>query len=105
MHQTPQPERRREMELLSTWLARGNYLPHGYCFTWTPGLLWSMVIADGVIALAYYSIPIALVHLVRKRQDTRFNWIVLLFSGFIFASIMKRVTTKARAIESSQLSL
>jgi len=73
------------MELLSTWLARGNYLPHGYCFTWTPGLLWSMVIADGVIALAYYSIPIALVHLVRKRQDTRFNWIVLLFSAFIFA--------------------
>jgi signal transduction histidine kinase len=65
--------------------ASSSFLPHGYCFTWTPTLLWSMVGADAVIAAAYYSIPLALVVLVRKRRDLSFNWIVLLFSAFIFA--------------------
>jgi PAS domain S-box-containing protein len=67
------------------WLQRGNYLPHGYCFTWTPGLLWSMVGADLTIAASYYSIPVALVYAVRKRPDANFGWILLMFSAFIFA--------------------
>ena len=65
--------------------ASSSFIPHGYCFTWTPSLLWAMVGADSVIALAYYSIPLALVVLVRQRRDLSFNWIMLLFSAFIFA--------------------
>jgi PAS domain S-box-containing protein len=72
-------------EMLTAWLGREGYLPHGYCFTWSPGLLWSMVGADAVIAASYYSIPIVLIQFARRRRDVRFNWILLLFSAFIFA--------------------
>jgi PAS domain S-box-containing protein len=73
------------MGFLSDWLGRGQYLPHGYCITWSPDLLWSMVGADGVIAAAYYSIPFALVTFVRRRGEAPLNGIALLFSAFIFA--------------------
>ncbi len=61
----------------------GNLLPHGYCFTWNPALLWTHVTSDTLIGLAYVSIPLTLVHLVRKRGDLPFNWIILLFATFI----------------------
>ncbi|HET7867032.1 MAG TPA: PAS domain-containing protein, partial [Burkholderiaceae bacterium] len=72
-------------DLFSSWLGRNGYLPHGYCFTWSPGLLWSMVAADAVIVLSYYSIPLALLQFARKRRDVSFNGILFLFSAFIFA--------------------
>ena len=63
--------------------AAGSLLPHGYCFTWNPTLLWTHVASDSLIGAAYVSIPITLVHLVRKRTDLPFNWIVVLFAIFI----------------------
>jgi PAS domain S-box-containing protein len=72
-------------DVLSSWLGRNGYLPHGYCFTWSASLLWSMVIADAVIVLSYYSIPLALLQFARKRRDVSFNRILFLFSAFIFA--------------------
>ena len=63
--------------------APGSLLPHGYCFTWNPSLLWTHVLSDSLIGLAYVSIPITLLHLVRKRTDLPFNWIVVLFAIFI----------------------
>lgn len=76
--------------LLLAWLAAqrgtpGSMLPHGYCFTWNPTLLWTHVISDSLIGLAYVSIPITLIHLVRKRTDLPFNWIVVLFAAFIIS--------------------
>ena len=73
---------------MDTWvnlLGRNGFLPHGYCFTWSPGLLWSMVGADAVIAAAYFSIPIATLSYVRKRPPSSTNWVAWLFSAFIFA--------------------
>ncbi|CAN5755342.1 hypothetical protein BH09PSE5_BH09PSE5_05330 [soil metagenome] len=61
----------------------GSMLPHGYCFTWNPALLWTHVVSDSLIGLAYVSIPLTLLHLVRRRSDLPFNWIVLLFAVFI----------------------
>ncbi len=72
-------------EHLSSWLGRNGYLPHGDCFTWSPGLLWSMVTADAAIVLSYCSIPLALLQFARKRRDVSFNGIRLLFSAFTFA--------------------
>ena len=46
------------MDTLVSLLARNGFLPHGYCFTWSPGLLRSRVGADAVIALSYFSIPV-----------------------------------------------
>lgn len=73
------------MDFLTPLVARNGYLPHGYCFVWTPGLLWSMVVADAVIALSYFSIPLALASFVRKRPDLTLGWLIWLFIAFIFA--------------------
>ena len=61
----------------------GTLIPHGYCFTWNPGLVWTHVISDSAIGAAYVSIPLTLLYLVRKRTDLPFNWIVVLFAVFI----------------------
>jgi hypothetical protein len=37
-----------------------NLAPHGLCLLWRPELIWLHVASDGLIALAYFSIPIAL---------------------------------------------
>jgi PAS domain S-box-containing protein len=73
------------MDELASFLGRNGYLPHGYCITWKPGLLWSMVSADLLIAAAYFSIPLALLTFVRKRGDMPLNWLIGLFCAFIFA--------------------
>src|SRR4051794_18461342 len=58
--------------------------PHGYCFLWNPPLLWTMVVANLVISCAYYSIPLTLLTLVRKRRDLVHKNIFILFALFIF---------------------
>lgn len=65
--------------------APGSWLPHGYCFTWNPTLLWTHVASDALIGAAYVSIPLTLLHLVRKRTDLPFNWIFVLFAVFILS--------------------
>ncbi len=73
------------MEWLSSFLGRGGFLPHGYCFAWTPGLLWTLVTADLLIALAYFSIPLTLLRFVHKRGPDAHHWVPWMFSAFIFA--------------------
>ena len=63
----------------------GSLLPHGYCFTWNPTLLWTHVVSDSLIGAAYVSIPVTLVYLLRKRRDIPFNGVVLLFALFIMS--------------------
>ncbi|MDA8621287.1 PAS domain-containing protein [Psychrosphaera sp.] len=60
-----------------------DYMPHGHCYLWQPHILWTNVIADLVIAIAYFSIPIALVLVVHKRPDIGYRKVMLLFSMFI----------------------
>jgi diguanylate cyclase (GGDEF)-like protein len=71
-------------ELFSLFGPSG-FLPHGYCLSWSPQLVWTMVISDAVITASYYSIPVALIYFVRRNRDLRFDWIFLMFSAFIFA--------------------
>jgi PAS domain S-box-containing protein len=72
-------------ELLTNLLSSGQFIPHGHCYLWEPNLVWLHVISDGLIALAYYSIPTALFYFVHKRVDLPFYWMFLLFSAFIIA--------------------
>ena len=70
------------------WIAQfvsGRYQPHGYCLLWQPELVWTHVISDSLIAAAYFSIPIALIHFVRSRRDVEFGGIIWLFAVFILA--------------------
>jgi PAS domain S-box-containing protein len=60
-------------------------LPHGFCFLWNPRLLWLNIASDSLIALAYFAIPIALLKIVRKREDVPLNGVSLCFAGFIVA--------------------
>ena len=57
--------------------------PHGYCLLWYPQLVWTHVIADALIALAYFSIPLALIRFVRRRKDVAFGFVFWLFAAFI----------------------
>jgi signal transduction histidine kinase len=62
-----------------------GFMPHGHCFLWTPGVLWPYVISDTLIAGAYYSIPLSLWYVLKKRTDLPFSWLASLFAVFIFA--------------------
>jgi len=73
------------MDSLTSFFGRNGFLPHGYCFTWTPGLLWTMVVSDLVIAAAYLSIPVAILSFVRRRGEPSNNKVAWLFSAFILA--------------------
>lgn len=63
----------------------GGYAPHGYCLLWRPELVWTHVASDALIALAYFSIPLALIRLVNRRRDVAFGWMIWLFAVFILA--------------------
>src|SRR5450830_650480 len=62
-----------------------NFMPHGHCFLWLPSILWTSVISDTLIALAYLTIPISLVYFIRKRRDMPFDWMFIAFGVFILA--------------------
>jgi PAS domain S-box-containing protein len=69
-----------------SWLfSSQEYMPHGMCFLWQPELIGLHVASDSAIALAYYSIPIALSYFVWKRADFAFPGIFVLTSLFILA--------------------
>ncbi len=63
-----------------------NFLPHLFCYLGKPGLVWTHVIADSLIGIAYLAICGTLVYLVRKgRRDIPFHWMFLAFGAFIVA--------------------
>ncbi|MET0384082.1 MAG: PAS domain S-box protein [Burkholderiaceae bacterium] len=72
------------MDMLS-FMGRNGYLPHGVCFAWSPFLLWGMVLADMVIAAAYFSIPLGILVFFRQRPEATFKRVATLFSVFILA--------------------
>lgn len=49
-----------------------DFMPHGHCYFWKPEIVWLHVVSDALITLAYYSIPVILLVLVRKRRDLPF---------------------------------
>ena len=73
------------MKILDSLFSSGDFMPHGYCYLWKPGLVWLHVVSDALIALAYFSISIALIYFIRKRRDLPFNWMFLCFGTFIMA--------------------
>lgn len=71
---------------LSERLLATNFLPHLYCYLRNPGLVWSHVIADSLIGIAYLAISVTLAYLVyRGRRDIPFHWMFLAFGLFIIA--------------------
>lgn len=79
-------------KILSFFTTQG-FMPHGMCLLWKPAVLWSLVIGNGVTALAYTLIPISLTYIYIKRKDVKFNWIFLTFAAFIILCGMSHVMT------------
>jgi PAS domain S-box-containing protein len=61
-----------------------DFMPHGHCLLWRADLLALHVGSDLLIALAYYSIPLALLVIVKRRNDLVFGRMYILFALFIF---------------------
>ncbi len=73
------------MDFLRQLFGPGDFMPHGYCYLWNPGLVWLHVVSDMLIALSYFTIPITLLWFMRKRRDLPFSWMFGLFGAFIVA--------------------
>ena len=68
-------------ELLDTKLLS----PHGFCLLWRPELLWTHVVSDALIGLAYMTIPLSLAVILRRRKDVPFGLVAWSFVLFIAA--------------------
>ena len=73
------------MSYLSSFLSPADYIPHGICLAWQPELIALHVGSDAAIAIAYYSIPFALIYFVLKRADLAFPGLFVLTGAFILA--------------------
>jgi len=71
------------MASISTYFQDIQLMPHGMCFLWRPDLLILHAGSDLLIALAYYSIPLALLMLWRRRPSFEYSWMFKLFALFI----------------------
>ncbi len=69
--------------MLASFFETGDLAPHGVCLLWRPELVWLHVVSDAATGLAYWSIPVALAVLVRRRRDIAFPWAFELFGLFI----------------------
>jgi two-component sensor histidine kinase len=71
---------------LSERLLSTNFLPHLYCYLRNPALVWTHVVADSLIAIAYFAISITLGYLVYKGwRDIPFQGLLTAFGLFILA--------------------
>jgi signal transduction histidine kinase/CheY-like chemotaxis protein len=67
---------------LSTFFAN-NFIPHGHCYLWKPGLVWLHITSDVVTTLAYYLVAFAIVYFTNQRKDLPAETVMLLV-GFFF---------------------
>src|SRR5450755_2653978 len=74
------------------------FSPHGICLLWEPELIWLHVTSDAMIAVAYFSIPVALSIFVSKRRDVDFGWIFWAFAIFITACGFTHVLSIVTAV-------
>ncbi|MEP6515164.1 hybrid sensor histidine kinase/response regulator [Microcoleus vaginatus] len=69
-------------DLLSTFFSN-NFIPHGHCYLWKPGLVWLHLTSDALTTLAYFSVAVAIVYFTNERKDLPAHTVILLV-GFFF---------------------
>lgn len=60
-----------------------QYMPHGMCLLWQPWLVMLWAGSDLLIFLSYSAIPIALLTVLKRRNDVPHRGLVVLFASFI----------------------
>ena len=73
------------MESLLLIAADTPYLPSGYCYLWDGPLVSLHVVANLLVGIAFISIPVALLWILKKRRDVPFQGVLLWFSAFLVA--------------------
>lgn len=72
------------MEEMQGNILETEFMPHGFCFLWRPELVWLHAIADLVIALAYFAIPLTIFIIMhKKKKEIPFAWVFGMFATFI----------------------
>ena len=72
------------LESLQKVFASDDFMPHGECFLWRPGVLWLHVVGDGLVGASYLAIATMIARLVRM-ISLPFNVMILAFGTFIGA--------------------
>jgi diguanylate cyclase (GGDEF)-like protein len=79
----------------TAYLSSTDYLPHQFCYLAQPSLIWTNVITDGLIAVSYAMIFVALLIVffgIRRTPSLRpYLWILLSFGTFILACAFTHV--------------
>lgn len=70
---------------LSEAFGYSDFMPHGHCYLWRSEILWTHVLSNALISFAYFSIPISILAVVRRRRDSGLTPIYLAFAAFIFS--------------------
>jgi diguanylate cyclase (GGDEF)-like protein/PAS domain S-box-containing protein len=66
------------------WLfGAAAFVPHGYCLLWRPDLVALHATSDAATALAYFSIPAAILVFFYRRPDVEYPAVAVLFAIFI----------------------
>jgi signal transduction histidine kinase/ActR/RegA family two-component response regulator len=73
------------IDFIQRLLSEDNFMPHGMCYLWQPGVLGLHVVSDTLITLAYFAISFTLAYFVYKRKDLQFHWMFICFAAFIVA--------------------
>jgi len=72
------------LQSIVDWLFDAQGLtPHGFCLLWQPELILIHAAADIATGIAYFSIPLALAWIARKRPDLAWRPLAWLFVAFI----------------------
>ncbi len=82
------------MESIFTYLfGAAAFMPHGYCLLWRPDLVALHVAGDGLTALAYFLIPAAILHFLKRRRDLEpaHYRMAALFVAFILACALSHL--------------
>jgi two-component sensor histidine kinase len=76
-----------DIKMMSWLLQVEQFMPHGMCLLWRPALIALHVASDGLIALAYFAIPVGIAYFLRRRPELNVQHKALsgLFALFITA--------------------
>lgn len=84
-------------DIINYLFGAASFMPHGYCLLWRPDLVALHAISDGLIALAYIAIPMAILTFLRQRPDITGTprRTAYLFVAFILACALTHLTALA----------
>lgn len=81
------------MDFFARFFSTEGFMAHKHCYLIENETFWLVVVSDGLISLAYFSIPIPLFLITRKREDLLYKPLFLLFAAFILLCGMTHVMT------------